>query len=93
MDFGFGEQLDNRLDNQFVIGKRFDHIKNKLLEDEDKDLGDILKRARALDLVDRKHSLSKSSSHAAAQHVRISRSPQRNETYKHPNARINGASN
>ena len=87
-----GDQLDNRLNDQLVIGLRSGHIKKKLLEDEDKDLGDILKRARALELVDRKHSSCKSSSHAAAQHVRTSRQPQRNKPYKHPNARGNGAS-
>ena len=92
MDCGFGDQLDNRQTDQFVIGLRSDHIKKKLLEDEDKDLGDILKRARALELVDREHSSSKSSYHAAAQHVRTSRPPQRNEPYKHPNARDHGTS-
>ena len=92
MDCGFGDQLDNRLKDQFVIGLRFDHIKKKLLEDADRALTDILKKARALELVDREHSSSKSTSHSAAQHVRTSRPPQRNEPYKHPNARENVAS-
>ena len=93
MDCGFGGQLDNRFKIQFVIGLRSDHTKkNLLLEDEDKDLGDILKRERALEFVDREHSSSKSFSHAAAQHVETWRPPQRNEPYKHPTARENGAS-
>ena len=92
MDCGFGDQLDNRLKDQFVIGLRSDHIKKKLLEDEDRDLADILKKARALEIVDREHSSSKSASHSAAQHVRTSRPPQRQEVYKHPNSRENSAS-
>ena len=92
MDCGFGDQLDNRLKDQFVIGLRSDQIKTKLLEDEDKDLADILMKARALELVDREHTSSKSASHSAAQHVRTSRPPQRQEVYKHPNARENGSS-
>ena len=93
MDCGVGDQLDNRLKDQFVIGLRSDHIKKKLLEDEDKDLADILKRARALELVNREHSSSKTTSHAAAQQVRTSRPPQRQEAYEHPNARESNASN
>ena len=90
MDCDVGDQLDNRLKDHFVIGLRSDHIKEKLLEDEDRDLAD-LKKARALVLVDREHSLSKAGSHSAAQHVRTSRPPQCQEVYKHPNAKINGA--
>ena len=77
MDCGFGDQLDNRLKDQFVIGLRSDHINKKLLEDEDIDLACILKKARALELVDREHSSSKSATHSVAQHVRTSRPPQR----------------
>ena len=93
MDCGFGDQLNNRLKDQFVIGVRSDHIKKKLLEDEDKDLADILKRARALELVDREHSSTKTTSHPAAQQVRSSRPPQHQEAYEHPNARGNDAAN
>ena len=93
MDCGFSDQLDNSLKDQFVICLRSDQIKEKLLEDEDKDLADILKRARALELVDREHSSSKTTSHPAAQQVRTSRPPQRQEAYEHPNARKNDASN
>ena len=92
MDCGFGDQIDSRLKDQFVIGLRFDHIKKKLLEDENRDLADILKKARALELVDREQSSSKSASHSAAQQVRTSRPPQRQEVYKHLNARNNDAS-
>ena len=42
MDCDFSDQLDNRLKDQFVIGLRSNHIKKKLLEDEDRDLADIL---------------------------------------------------
>ena len=51
IDCGFGDQLDNRLKDQFVVGLRFDQIKMKLLEDEDKALADIVNRARDLELV------------------------------------------
>ena len=82
MDCGFGDQLESRLKDQFVIGLRSDHIKKKLLEDEDRDLADILKKARALELVDREHSSSKSVlTHSDTQHIRSSRSPQRNEVH------------
>ena len=89
MDCGFGNKLENRLKDQFLIGLHSDHIKKKLQEDEDRDLADILKKARALELVDREHSSSKSVSHSTAQHVRTSRPPHRNEAYKHPNDRDN----
>ena len=85
MDCGFDDQLENRLKDIFVIGMRSDHIKKMLLDNEDKDLRDILKKARALELVDNEHISSKSIS--AAQNVRTSRSPQRQEAYKHLNAR------
>ena len=62
MNSGFGDQLASRLTDQFVIGLRSDHIKQKLFEDEDRDLADILKKARALELVDREHSSIKSAS-------------------------------
>ena len=93
MDCGFRDQLDNRLKDQVVIGLRSDHIKKKLLEDEDKDLADILKRARALELVDREHSSSKTTSHPTVQQVHMSRPPQLQEAYEHPNARESNASN
>ena len=92
MDCGFGDQLDNRLKDKFFIGLRSDHIKPKLFEDEDIDLAEILKKARAIELVDCERSSSKSASHSVAQHVRTSRPPQRQEVYKHLNARENGAS-
>ena len=80
LDSGFGDQLENRLKDQFVIGLRSDHIKKKLFEDEDKDLADILKKARALELVDREHSSSKSMlTHSDTKHIRTSRSQQRNK--------------
>ena len=49
MDCGFGDQIDSRLKDHLVIGFRSDHIKKQLLED-DRDLADILKKARALEL-------------------------------------------
>ena len=92
MDCGVGDQLENRLKDQFEIGLRSDHIKKKLLEDKDQDLANLLKKARALELVDREDSSSKSPLHLTTQHVRTSRPPQRQNVYKHPNARENGAS-
>ena len=53
IDFGFGDQLDNRLKDQFVVGLRSDQIKKKLFENEDKALADIVNRARDLELVNR----------------------------------------
>ena len=92
MDCGFGDQLENRLKDQFVIGLRSDHIKKKLLEDEGRDLADILKKARALELVDREHSSSKSiSNHTDSQHVQTSRSPQRHEVDTQPHAKPQGS--
>ena len=93
MNCGFGDQLDNCLKVQFVIGLKSDHKKKKLLEDEDKDLADILKIDRALEFVDREHSSNKITSHPAAQQVRTSRPSQRQEAYEHPYARENDASN
>ena len=60
IDCGFGDQLDNRLKDQFVVGLRSDQIKKKLFEDEDKALADIVKKARGLELVNRESSSSKS---------------------------------
>ena len=75
MDVGFGDQFEGRLKHQFVIGLRSDYIKKKLFENEDRDLADIIKKARALELMDREHSSSKSiSNHTDTQHVRTSRS-------------------
>ena len=51
IDYGFGDHLDNRLKDQFIVGLRSDQIKKKLLEDEDKALADIVKRALHLELV------------------------------------------
>ena len=59
IDCGFGNQLDNRLKDQFVVGLRSDQIKKKLLEDEEKALADIVKRARDLELVNRESTSSK----------------------------------
>ena len=53
IDCGYGDKLDNRFKDQFVVGLRSDQIKEKLLEDEDKALADIVKRARDLKLVNR----------------------------------------
>ena len=93
MDCGFGDQLESRLKDQFVIGLRSDHIKKKLLEDEDRDLADILKKARALELVDREHSSSKSASnYSETQLVRTSRLPQRNEVDNHWHTKQQGVS-
>ena len=55
----FGDQLDNRFKDQFVISLQSDNIKKKLFEDKNKDLRDILKRVRALELVNCGHSSSK----------------------------------
>ena len=44
MDCGFENQLDNCLKDQFVVGLKFDQIKKKLLEDEDRALADIIKK-------------------------------------------------
>ena len=44
IDCGFGDQLDNRLKTQFVVGLRFDQIKKNFLEDEDRALADIVKQ-------------------------------------------------
>ena len=60
IDCGFGDQLDNRLTDQFVVGLRSDQIKKKLFEDEDKPLADIVKKARDLELVNRESCSSKS---------------------------------
>ena len=91
MDCGYGDQLDNCFNDQFVIGLSSHHIKKKLLVDEAKNLGDILQKALALELVDRENSSSKSSLHATAELVRPSRPPHRNEPYTHPNDRKYGA--
>ena len=53
IDCGFGNQLNNRFKDQFVVGLRSDQIKKKLLEDEDRALADIGKKARDLELVNR----------------------------------------
>ena len=60
IDFGFGDQLDNRLIDQFVVGLMSDQIKKTLLKDEDSALADIVKRARDLELVNRESTSSKS---------------------------------
>ena len=59
IDCGFGDQLDNRLKDQFVVGLKSDQIKRKLLEDEDKSLADTVKRARDLELVNKESVSSK----------------------------------
>ena len=59
IDCGFGDQLDNRLKDQFVVGLRSDQIKKKFLEDEDRALADIVKKARDLELVNRESTSSK----------------------------------
>ena len=60
IDCGFGDQLDNRLKDQFVVGLRSDQIMKKLREDEEKALADIVKKARDIELVNRESSSSKS---------------------------------
>ena len=52
INFGVGDQLDNRLKNQYVVGLKSDQIK-KLLEDKIKKLADIVKRVRTIELVNR----------------------------------------
>ena len=59
MDCQFGDQLEPRLKDQFVVGLKSEHIKKKLLEDEDRALADIISKARALELVDREHHASR----------------------------------
>ena len=59
IDCGFGDQLNNRLKDQFVVGLRSDQIKKKLLKDEDRALADIGKKARDLELVNRESISSK----------------------------------
>ena len=59
IDCGFGYQLDYRLKDQFVVGLRSDHIKKKLLEDEDRALANIVKKARDLEQVNRESTSSK----------------------------------
>ena len=72
IDCGFGDQLDHRLKDQFVVGLKSDQIKRKLLEDEDKSLADTVKRARDLELVNKESVSSKPSqtSSVSAYHVR-----------------------
>ena len=72
IDCCFGDQLDNRLKNQFVVGLRSDQIMKKLREEEEKALSDIVKKARDLELVNRESRSSKSAptSEFSAQQVR-----------------------
>ena len=51
IDCGFGDKLDNRIKDQFVVGLRSDQIRKRLLEDENKALADIVKRARNLEQI------------------------------------------
>ena len=60
IDCGVGDKLDNLFKDQCVVGLRSDQIKKKLLEDEDKALADIVKRAQDLELVNRESTSSKS---------------------------------
>ena len=59
IDCGFGDKLDNRLKDQFVVGLRSEQIKNKLFEDEDRVLANIVKKARDLEQVNRESTSSK----------------------------------
>ena len=59
IDCGFGDQLDNRLKDQFVIVLKSEQIKNKLLGNEDKSLTDTVKRSRDLKLVNNESVSSK----------------------------------
>ena len=60
IDCGFGDQLDNRINDHFDVGLRSDQIKKLILEDKDKALADIVKKARDLELVNRVSTSSKS---------------------------------
>lgn len=75
LDCAFGGENDNRLKDQFVLCLHADHIKKKLLEDEDRSLADVLKKARDLELIDREHNASKAvisgSASSAANYVRF----------------------
>lgn len=68
MDCGFGDTLENRLKDQFIAGIRSDHFRKKLLEDEDRSLEDILKKACTLELIDRENgaTANKADVHLAA---------------------------
>ena len=66
IDCEFGTQLDSRLKEQFVVGLRADNIKKRLLEDEDKALAEIVKKARDLELVNRETSSSKPATASAS---------------------------
>ena len=59
IDFGFGDKLDNRFKDQFIVCFKSDQIKKKLLEGKGKELADIVKRARDLELVNRELTSSK----------------------------------
>ena len=62
IDCGFGDQLEHRLKDQFVVGIKSDQIKRKLLEDEDKSLADTVKSARDLELVNKEVSFEQTCS-------------------------------
>ena len=59
IDCCFGDQLDNRLKDQFVVSLWSDQIKMKYFEDKDKALADIVKKARYMELVNRESISSK----------------------------------
>ena len=60
INYGFGNLLDIRFTDQFLVGLKSNQIKKKLLEDEDKAVADIVKKARYLEQVNRESSSSKS---------------------------------
>ena len=53
VDCKFGDQLNDHLKDQFVRGVRSDAVRKKLLDMEDANFTDILKRARELEILDR----------------------------------------
>ena len=62
IDCGFSDKLDNCFKHIFVVGLMSNQIKKKLLDNENKALADIVKKARDLKLVNRQSTLSKSAS-------------------------------
>ena len=59
IDCAFGTHLESRLKEQFVVGLKAENIKKRFLEDEDKAIAEIVKKAQDLELVNRKTSSSK----------------------------------
>lgn len=53
IDCKFGGQLDDRLKDQFILGVRSESTRKKLLDMEDSSLTELLKKARALEIIER----------------------------------------